>query len=474
MRVLCVCWKWEDFALRLVRACNCVLFLCGLSLIWVGDAWTEDRNKPNIVLIVIDTLGAKYLGSKSGEASSTPQIDLLVKEGVAFDHAYSTAPWTKPAVGSIFSGLLPLEHGAMHLRSVFEPKTQVMAELLGEAGYSRAGVVSHTLIGPKTGYKRGFESYQIVEFNGNIHNAVTSNQVTALGIEWLKKRQEKPFFLFLHYFDPHFNYQHHPDFDLSSNYKGEITPGMGFREVRDRISTFDAEDQEYLRNLYREEVRYTDHHIGVFLQNLKSLGLSENTVVILTADHGEEFFEHGWIGHTRTLFDELIHVPLIISYPGKFKTKKILENVSNVDLLPTICELANISSEPPGLAGRSLVPWLLDTGALKAKRSIISEVNFKSSAIEAHKISAVIGKHKGIFDFLADSWSFYDLASDPEERNPLVLNDQSALQELKQVIQKRIVQHKDGNISEKILDAQVPEELVPPKEIESLKSLGYM
>lgn len=452
-----------------------LLCFCSVNVVFATDVQLAEVNgAPNIVLIVVDTMGAQYIGKEVGSISITPEIDKLRSEGVEFTRAYSTSPWTKPAIASMFTGVLPLEHGTMHLRSVFEPKMAVMAELLGNVGYRRAGFVSHNLIGPKTGYKRGFESYEIIKFKGNIHNAVTSDQVTGMGSGWLTEKKKEPFFLFLHYFDPHFNYQHHAKFDLSSWYKGSVTSGMGFRDLRDRLDTFNADDKRYLGDLYKEEIRYTDHNIGIFLKNLKEKGLDRNTVVILTADHGEEFFEHGSIGHTKTLYDELIHIPLIMSFPEKFKAKKINMEVTIVDLLPTICELADTDVGPMKLPGISLLPWLLKSKSDDLKRDIISEVDFKSSAIEAHKVGIIRNRFKGIFDFISGSWEFFDLSSDPSEKNPLGEDASSVFQDLKSSIQQRVDQHKESELSGVIDAGQIPEEAVSPKEVESLRSLGYM
>ena len=324
---------------------SAILFVLGCEQ--KGSSAVE--SKLNVVLIVVDTLGARHLQAYDSRLNNSPNIARLAKEGVLFKNAYSVAPWTKPAIASIFTSLLPSEHKLRDLHDKLDNEHLTMAELLKLRGYATMGKVSHTFLNDKQGFSQGFDSFEVVPFRGNVHHAITSETVSTRALRWLEHQQkvaaDQPFFMFLHYFDPHYNYQHHPQFDRTSKYKGKLQPGTDIRELRRLIPELTKEDIQYLVDLYHEEIQYTDYHIGRVIDELRKRGLDRNTLVILTADHGEEFMEHDYIGHTRTLYDELVNIPLIFWLPGQFEPAQIQENVSSLDILPTVLALDSKGSE---------------------------------------------------------------------------------------------------------------------------------
>ena len=251
---------------------------------------------------------------------------------------------------------------------------------------------------------------------------VTNN---ALRMLETARRKEKPFFLFVHYFDPHFLYNHHPAFDRTTGYDGDLTPGMPIAELREKSASMDAEDIDYLVGLYREEIAFTDHHIGRLLAGLKRMKLRKRTLVILTADHGEAFMEHGWIGHTIHLFDELLHVPLIVSLPGVIAPHRVDTPVSLLDVAPTVAEftLPRGASAVIDHEGRSLAPLLFGKEGFDGRRPLFAEVSFEEPEKEnpgaprkrAFLTAVRAGPYKLIHELEGDVFTLYDLNADPLE-----------------------------------------------------------
>lgn len=466
------------FHFRAIQVALVVLLGCanGFADPQAASEKTSGDRSPNIVLIVIDTLGAKHVGSSPGQTAATPNLNALAARGANFSQAFSTAPWTKASLASLFTSLYPSQHRTTALRSAFQPPVPTLAETLKSAGYKTAGFVSHTLIGPKTGYAKGFDYYDIVSFKGNIHDAITSEQVSDFGVKWLAdngKKASQPLFLFLHYFDPHYNYQHHPRYDRSSWYQGPIKPGLGFRHLRDMFSRLTESDFRALGNLYEEEIAYTDSEIGRFLNYLESSGLGKNTAVIVTADHGEEFNEHGGIGHTRTLYNELVHVPLYIVGPGIPANQEIRTPVSNIDIFPSAAAIAGLKALPAGLQGKSLFDELKNGLINAPERPLMMEVDFRSEGVKAHKVGCLKGRHKIVLDKESQQWELYDLLSDPEEKKDLYASSPTIAADLKTIVENYRKQFGNSDRAEKEAEKDQTQGKTP-EEIEQLRTLGYL
>jgi len=307
-----------------------VVFFCACN----SKLGTE---KKNVILIVVDTLRVDRLGCYGGGKKISPSVDLMAQKGIQFENAYTSAPWTRPAVASILTGLLPYNHGVCDINDVLMPEYTTLGEIMQKNGYKTAGIVSNMLLRNKFGYSQGFDLYN--EKNMGSVNSVTSSKITDDAVKWIKKNKEDNFFLWLHYYDPHYTYQHHDEFNYIKGYSGDLKAGEDIWELRTKSKEMDRSDIGFLLNLYDEEISYTDKYIGSLLNYLKNEGLMDNTVIVFTADHGEEFMEHGWIGHTTSLYQELVHVPLIIFTPDKFASKNIQDNVSVTDIVPTVLDL---------------------------------------------------------------------------------------------------------------------------------------
>ena len=337
---------WQEISTRVLP--SFILAFCMIPFIAARSSHSPPRDE-NILLIIVDTLRADHLGCYGGRKGVSPVVDRLAEEGVQFMNAYSTAPWTKPAVASILTSLYPSKHGVGSLVDVLASEYTTLPEMLKEQAYTTAGIVSHKLISSKFGFAQGFN--YLSHENARGHDSVTSFGVTSDAIRWLKQNGDKKFFLMLHYFDPHYGYQHHAEFNYVRGYSGNLKPGENVWALRHRRNQLTENDIRFLTDLYDEEIRYTDKNIGLLIDYLRESGLKDKTLIVLTADHGEEFMTRGWIGHTRTLYQELLHVPLIINYPKRFTHKKVSANVSTLDIGPTIFDSLKISYEESLLSG---------------------------------------------------------------------------------------------------------------------------
>ena len=429
----------------------------------------------NVLLVILDTVGAESVSSFGHPTPLTPNIDRLAAEGVTFQQTYSTAPWTKPSISTMLTGLFPNRCGMSSVTARLDPAFTTLAAAFRKKGYHTAAAVSHFLLGGRFGMNQGFETYdETLAHSPKPHQTVSSPQLTDAALRWLDNRPAGPFFLMAHYFDPHYDFFHHAEFDRTAGYTGPLKPGMPIDELLNRRASLTPEDIGYLHNLYREEIAFTDSHLGRLIARLDALGLADETLVIVTADHGEEFMRHGWIGHTVSLYNELIHVPLLFRLPGRLKPGTCRAPVSLTDLWPTLAALFSLEKPAYPLDGRSLAPLLADpAGTGDAGRIIFSEVDYVpmlnrkvSDELITFKTALVMDGHKLIHDRRANTWGLYDLAADPNELTNLsggrVAAEASFRRELAQ-----------WEAARKPIRVDTPD-FLKPDEIEKLKSLGYL
>ncbi|MDG2306973.1 MAG: sulfatase [Candidatus Binatia bacterium] len=316
--------------------------------------------RPNVLLISIDTLRADHLGAYGYERDTSPNIDELAAEGVTFRQAISPSGWTLPTHVTLLTSIPPEKHGVAAPDRRLNDDVSTLASVMRDAGYDTAGFVSGPYLGGEYGYSDGFDTYNEEEVRPRGRPsmlAVTSPGLTKFTTEWLSawkaKDGEKPFFVFLHMWDVHDAYAPPPeyvemfdpdfvgDMPTSEKYPWDKKPRQAPREF------------QHLLALYDGEIRYTDEHLGRVFDKLRSLGVYDDTLIILTSDHGEEFFEHGIGGHSRTLVDQLVNVPLIMRYPPRIRAGMSIENqVRLMDVGPTLLGLAGVDRpEGFGLPG---------------------------------------------------------------------------------------------------------------------------
>lgn len=377
--------------------------------------------RPNVLLVVIDTLRSDHLSCYGHERATSPRLDALAAESWVYERAYAQAPWTTPSIGALLTSRYPTTLGIRGDRSVLPEDEVTLAETLQADGYHTAAVVSHSFCSSRWGFAQGFQDFD--ESNVLGHDAVTSEGVTARGLAFLDSRKDdpQPWFLWLHYFDPHCAYVEQAEtFGGPGSYAGPVRSGQLYSELWKQRRELDPEDHAELRRLYDSEIHHTDAQLGRILERLESTGALDDTIVVVTADHGEEFGDHGSIGHARTLHEELIHVPLVVRLPGQ-EPRRIGEPVALVDLYPTI--LAALGTEvPAGRVGEDIRPG---GPGLAPGRVVFSETN-RGARLRA----AIQGPWKVIREGRMPRPSVYDLGRDPLEQESLPVASAPEAQEL--------------------------------------------
>ena len=344
----------------------------------------EASAKPSVLLISIDTTRADRLGCYGRLDASTPNLDRWATEGVVFENAVTSVPITLPAHASLMSGLLPHGHGVRDngiYRVPDEPPT--LAALLAEAGYDTAAVVGAAVLDRQYGLDRGFESYE--DSVGPMGLAIAERDAAAVtsAAAAAARSLRKPFFLFVHYYDPHAAY----------------SPPTPFAE-------------RFRPDLYQGEIAYVDEQVGRLRRELEGLGLLEDTVVVITSDHGESLGEHGEPTHGVFLYQATLRVPLIIVAPKRWPGgRRVAALASLIDVPPTLLELTGVRV-PDGLDGRSLAPAV--DGAAAGARWLPLESEFGYNSYGWAPLSGITDGALKWID--APEPELYDLVTDPAER----------------------------------------------------------
>jgi len=320
------------------------------------------------VLIVVDTLRADRLGCLGSERGLTPVIDALAAEGVLFESAHSHAPWSLPSLASLLSATLPPEHGAGGMLGTLHglPREAVtLAEHFAEAGWTTAAVTNVPFLSPRFGTLQGFQHWMGSSIESR-REGRSARETTRAALSWAGRQAragDGSLFLMVHYFDPHAVYDPPESFRprAAAHDIEEGEPILGTREHTLRLRQGELElDPELVRRaepLYDGEVAYVDGEIGALQRGLEELGLLEDAILVLTADHGEELLDHGSFEHGHTLYEELTRVPLILWAPGRLEPQVVEADVGQVAVGPTLCELAGLAT-PPAFSGRSLLAEL--------------------------------------------------------------------------------------------------------------------
>ncbi len=373
----------------------------------------------NVLLIVVDTLRADHLGCYGAKRETSPAIDALAAGSIRYERAYTVAPWTMPSVATILTGLYPAQHRVTRPRRRLPEQTATLATVFAEAGYRTAAVVSNRMIGAMRGFDHGFDRFDEDEARG--HGYLSTPGVTKKAAALLDTLAagDRPFFLFVHYFDPHYNYIAHPEYGFAPPRAGRLDGEQDISIVRRMMDTLTGKERRFLLDLYDGEIRFTDDGVGRLLRSLDRSTARDNTLVIFTSDHGEEFLEHGWIGHTRSLYEELMRVPLIIREPGGAPARVVRKPVSLVSLPGTVLHLAGVGEERLDTRISLLPPWNDGAAAPILLDVDFQSVNPRRGAFSPKKKGLIEGEYKLIRDEKEGKRELYDLSTDPLERSDL-------------------------------------------------------
>ncbi len=343
----------------------------------------------------------------------------------------------------------------------------LFSEVLKNYNYATHGIVSHSLLSPRLGFGRGFDYYEELS---PLLTGISSPIINQKATSYIQCKHDNPFFLFLHYFDPHYNYVLHKQYTYHPSYKGWIKSGHPIIELWPILDTLSQEDIRYLLSLYDSEIAFTDFHIGQLLSELRNQDLYDNSIIIITSDHGEEFMERGWLGHTLTLHQELIQVPLIIKFP-RGKARIIDSTVSLMDIMPTLCQYLNFEI-PDGIDGKALDlrrdsattngPIYSETYNPQAQRPNATPVAF---------VSIILDNWKLIYDGINKSRQVYNLSTDPHEQNNLSGSHSEQNRTLNALLSKWVSYVKT---KQNAGPPQDENDLFTPEQRKQLESLGYL
>ncbi|OGF62974.1 MAG: hypothetical protein A2Y62_04925 [Candidatus Fischerbacteria bacterium RBG_13_37_8] len=430
-----------------------ILFLSVLTIVvlylFIACHGSKPVVKPNIVLIVVDALRPDHLSFYGYEKNSVPFMAELAAKGVVFQHAYSTSSWTAPATSSILTSLYPFQHGvtmglAAHKQLIEKDSTiqitrlpeiiTTLPEMLKEAGYQTYAITANPNISEVMGLGQGFDSLLIPR-------ATSAKGIyrNCLGISKTLNKN-KPYFLYLHFMDTH------------SPYRIKLPENLRTGDNRkDRITIYDI------------ELKFIDTTIKKIFQEF---GWDKNTLIIITADHGEEHFDHGKTGHGYSLYHEVLKVPLMLYYPGVFPAgKRIKQNVSTIDLFPTIAHLISVSP-PEYIAGINLLPLINQKSERLLKRCLFAHLKLIQNDLTSRTIVSVICDDYHYIQYPKQKMLF-DLALDPKETRNIIKEKRFVAKKLASAYFTYFQKCKKFSIEK-------TSTVLNQKQIEELKSLGYI
>ncbi|PYX16368.1 MAG: hypothetical protein DMG84_07830, partial [Acidobacteria bacterium] len=409
-------------------------------LVLVLPASAAGNPSPNVMVITIDTLRADHLGCYGDQQILTPNIDSLAADGVRFERAYTPVPVTLPAHTVLFTGTYPLLSGIHDFSAnKLSPAQPTLASVLKEQGYTTGAVIGSAVLDSRFGLNRGFDFYyDHFDFNrlqeSNLDEMERPGNVVAdTALDWLAKNNQKKFFLWMHLYDPHFPYR--PPAPYSDQYKDRPYDG---------------------------EIAFADSQVGRLIRFLKDKGLYQNTIIVLTGDHGESLGEHGEKTHGFFIYNATLHIPMILHVPGQRLVNSVPELVSLADLMPTVLQALKVDV-PPQVQGRNLLP-LMTAKKEDQSQGLYAETFLPRLHFNWSELRGLETKNYHFID--APKPELYDLAKDPGETQNLYPTKKAVAEEMRARLFALIRRYSGGQeLAEKTgLD---------PALMERLQSLGY-
>lgn len=425
--------------------------------------------QPSLLLITVDTLRADRLPFYGYKRNTAPFLGKLAGEGIVFANAYSTSSWTVPAMTSLITGVYPSSHGItrgsikkahVYKQERIPHKLNNLPEQLRALGYRTYAITANTHLMKDLGFGRGFDRYECIGF-------CTAEKVNRTFLDWKHEieSQNSPVFIWLHYFDPHIPYTGRQPW--LKQYQGDETEGecnaislVSRPVILGRVlQKKGPRTLTLIQSHYDSEINYCDEHIRKLFQEFPSL---QRYVTVFTADHGEEFMEHGKLGHGRNLHNTTVRIPLFVRIPGKTTATSSGDVVSLIDVAPTLLSIAG-GKAPQSWQGRALA----DRNGLtstKEKRYVITQID---NGI-VPPMNAVIGSNwKLIVNEKTTEKELYNLTNDPAERNNLATAQPEQVKQENDIFQKLVLALPPAPKAKKSKPLQKDKE-------EMLRSLGYI
>ncbi len=452
------------------------LLIAGFLVVVGFIALTFIQDRLNLIIISIDTLRPDHLGCYGYNRDTSPNIDHLAREGILFTDVVSQSPWTLPSHVSMLTSKYPSEHSVVRDSDVLDPNLSTLAGLLREEGYRTAAFTGGGYMNHHFGLGEGFELYMDKYTDGTRDYSpfldVHWSLFRSLVLDWLHSFSREPFFLFIHCYDVHKPYNP-PARYVEPFYpacQGEVISFLDhnivvFKEAEKpvrkvSVDSLTPDEFEHLVAHYDGEIRMVDEEVGILLETLDQLGIGDRTLLVVTSDHGEQFLEHGELGHRNTLYGEELRVPLIMRLPHAIAAGFVVrEVVKIIDIMPTILDIMGFGGD--GFSGRSLV------SVMKRKQEpgsvILSE--YREGGLAAIRDE----RFKLILSFRDDSEELYDLENDSEEKVD-VSNEYPAVRDrLRSELVKRIQEQKRAGERYQGKSAREDQYIT-----DQLKALGYI
>jgi len=437
---------------------------CGTSPRGAPGAPTSvDRSDLNVILVILDAAGAAHLSAYGLGRDTSPSIVGLARSGTLFQRAYSQSAWTLPSSAAFFTGLYPPRRADRRMR----PTSPTIAMYLHDAGYATAAFSENAFVSEDFNFARGFDHF-VDRYPWKHHDEAPdgfaradSQQTVDQAIDWIDSTKGTRFFLYVHLLPPHSPYNAPPPFAgrFDPEYRGAIQGDIfTLHEIAAGKRAIDERDLAHLRFQYEENLAFADRQVGRLLRALDERDLAAHTIVIVAADHGEAFREHGYMLHTVTLYDEMIHVPLVMRFPPRFGSLpgRWPEVVETRAILPTLCDALAIDACAD--RERSLLERLRN-GNPDRPGSARSRTH---DATRRPLAAIVAGNHKLIVGSRLGSVRLYDLARDPLEQHDIAPQNHRLVNELRRLL--------------RAADAETMATGKPPvgdRTRQSLRALGY-
>ncbi|HWP93816.1 MAG TPA: sulfatase [Thermodesulfobacteriota bacterium] len=442
----------------------------------------HEPRSPNVVLILVDALRADHLSCYGYNRNTTPNIDKFSKDAVIFTQAISQSTFTRTSIASLFTSLYPYQHGVYKgevdaaavgddaanpvTSDALSKEETTIAEALLKNGFLTTAWVQNAQLRSFLGFGQGFMEYD--EPAGSIEN------INKKVVKWIDKMgRNHPFFAYIHYLDLHDPYIPKPPYDTLYGEYSDLYSRVNVRDsaewtkfrraIKFNHMKLERKDLDQLIAYYDGQLNYIDAQIGLLLEELKRSGLYDNSLIILTSDHGDGFMEHGFISHSTVPYDELLKVPLIIKFPDSLYGGKVVNNqVRLIDIMPTILDFLklNIDSE---VTGFSLLAYFDDNHDFDGKFPEYAYSEFVSAMTTATSVRS--GKFKYI-NIQGKEDEFYDLSVDPQEKNNIIdVVSPAKVEEFRRVALDIAKKRKEKESTEVVIDKDT---------IEDLKALGYI
>ncbi len=442
----------------------------------------------HVVVVLVDTLRADRLGLYGYERSTSPNIDALAEQSFVFDAASGAAPWTLPSVVGLMTSTLPIEHRVLASGQVLAPEIETLPLRMSELGFKTAGFVTNPFGAGASGLDRGYDHLLTDEMSGH---AVQLEAVE----EWLDAHPDKNHFLYIHSTEPHRPYKSPVSIQERFGQVSQLQRKQVQKQLRQMrtlsqvdfdaglpLGSTDNDSRQseaiqvlegmrgILDNLYDAGVAWGDANTGALIEVLRERGMWDSTLFVFTSDHGEELFEHGGWLHHRTLYQELVHVPLLIHFPGQSTGSRISSNVSVIDIFPTLMHYMDQSVV--GLRGRNLLGVIAEgKDELRICANRFNQMVHYGPDVDRYghvNIAMRRGRWKGILNLDLDTLELYDIGSDPEESRDLAAEQPAEVDSMRAFARDWFSRLKEPLVS------PGSDSDMDPKVLERLRALGYV